>query len=111
MTACIVTSRQRGTPNLPRAQNTSANREETEEVPNIDTERTEAKASFRRIPSFVGASYQTHNVYCGRGGGGSGWGANISSSGAVVWLSSPSSVAMIPRPANERPASAFIAAA
>lgn len=47
----------------------------------------------------------------GRGGGASGCGAKITPSGGEVWLSSPSRVAMMLRPANERPASAFMPAA
>jgi len=55
----------------------------------------------------LSSDYHSGNQDWGRGGGASGCGAKIKLRGGVVWLSSLSSVAMIDRPANDRPASAF----
>jgi hypothetical protein len=75
-----------------------------------DREITPRELKQNEVPFHFRFFVPCNHSSSGRGGGASGCGAKITSSGGEVWLSSPSKVAMMLRPANERPASAFMPA-
>lgn len=83
-----------------------------EEKKCTETERSSQGNWSKRRYFFISVFFfvPCNHSSSGRGGGASGCGAKITSSGGEVWLSSPSKVAMMLRPANERPASAFMPA-